>query len=156
MAVRNVRGNDHELLFVELGDGEVRFQLSRLVEPLGVGDLACLGVDFIGRDVIQEDTGIAALYQEFSHEGHVHQDHVLAAGAVLLFPPGEPVRPAPGQAVGHGLMPFRRIPARRFPSADVPEMSACFRQPVVERGFARPARGHWLAVGIVAGIYQAE
>ena len=86
VTVGGVGGDHHELLVVELGDGEVGLEQPALVEPLRVGDLPGVAVDGVGGDVVEHTSGVAALDAELRHEAHVHHDHALAAGTVLGLP----------------------------------------------------------------------
>src|SRR5215470_12162219 len=110
-----IRHDDHESIVVQLCDREVRFERTSLVHPLRVGNDSRGSVDLIARYPIETTAGVASLDEEFPHERHVHDDHVLTCGPMLLLPTREPRRPSPRQRSGirsasRGPIPFRALP----------------------------------------------
>jgi len=98
-----------------------------MIQPLGVGDATRRTVDVVGRDVVQDPSGVPSLDHELRHEGHVHENHALSCGLMLRLPVGEPVHAAPGKLLHLGLHPFRGEPVRPLPPADIPEVGATGR-----------------------------
>ena len=90
-------GDDHEkAIRSQFADGEIGLDSAGFIEPLRVGDRAGVAVDLVGANAIEDRSGVTPLHQQFPHERHVHQDHVLARGAMFRGPKRKSVLASPG------------------------------------------------------------
>ncbi len=64
MPVHGIGNHNHKFVFLELGYSKICLQSPAMVKPLGVGNLIYLGIYLVGRDIVQDLTGVPPLDQE--------------------------------------------------------------------------------------------
>ena len=154
--MRRVGGDHPEAIVVELGHGEIGFEATGLIEPLGVGDDPSFAVYAIGRDPLECTARIRPLHEEFRHERHVHKPDALTDCAMLLGPVGEPVLPAPGQCLHDGFDARGCEPVGALPAGHIAEVGTRTGQAIMDRGALDSASGLHRLAGEVGLVHHAE
>ena len=154
--VRGVGGHHEEVVVGDLGDGEVGLQQAACVEPLGVGDAADVAVHRVGRQLVEQRTGVAALHAEGGHEAHVGERHRVAGGLVLGAPLLPEARPAPGERARVGGEARSGEPVGALPAAHIAERRALRGQRLVQRRALHAAGGLHRPVRVVALVHHPQ
>ena len=122
---------------------------------MSVDDFAGFDVHLVGAKALQIGAGIAALDTDFAEAGHVEHANALANCHVFTFGVFEPVLTLPRVFV-FGLLAFLGKPVGALPTAAFTEHRAAFLQMFVDGRAADSAGCHWLAVGVMVSVEQAE
>ena len=156
MAMGRIRCDDPEAPVVKFGHGEVCFQQAGRIEPGGVGDDSGVSIDAVGGDALHHRTGVAALHEEFRHEGHVHEAHAFPDRPMLALPLAKPVLATPTQLTDRGLDTGTGVPVSAFPTGDIAEVRTLSGELVVQGRALDAARGRHRSPGEVGLIDHAQ
>ena len=140
---------DHPVLILgDTGDGQIGFDATAVVKPVGVDHFADFDIDIGAADTLQYLATIAALYQVLGKRTLIEQHHLFARGLMLCGVILEPVLFTKTVFV-LCFYAFGREPVRSFPPGSLAKTGIMRGQLFMQRRMANITRRGHLAKRVV-------